>query len=477
MYTTEAPLVRLLSSQAERRGFHRLKVWAGLSVFLFLAPTGLMALLGSGESLELRWFVSTFAFSMAVLVPVGQLFGDAALLSSLRRGRCLEEVVGTLTPPREVVDQVATFSLVSVLRMGAAVALPLLFGCLIAAAPQDRLEVLVACVAWFPLAAAVVLVGSYTMQAAAVWSRKGETGVAATLLSFGVPAVLCAAWGSPASLGFAAGALVALGIGARWLAIRGLDRACEPVAPVASRAGARGWSVLRNNPIALREACRRSGMPLPRHWLIVGGLALLVAWAASGIPGAREMAALTVGVFAFMQPLFASAETAKAVLLEREGSSLEALASTGLDARTFVDGWAAAAWFPRLVETLLVMLVAGAVALVGNWDGMAFAMFNLPDALARIVLGSYLGLFVAGFAKARRDTVMLLLAAWVGCSLLASVATGIIAATFAMASMSLTGSFMMPLYVGMATALTLFWAVVVRALALSRMRSLFEPQR
>lgn len=477
MYTSEAPLVRLLSSQAERRGFHRLKVWAGLSVVLFLAPTGLMALLGGGESLALRWYVSTFAFSMAVLVPVGQLFGDAALLSSLRRGRCLEEVVGTLTPPREVVDQVATFSLTSVLKMGGAVALPLLFGCLIAVAPEERLEVLVACVAWFPAAAALVLVGSYTMQAAAVWSRKGETGVAATLLCCGVPAALFVAWDSPASLGFAAGALLALGIGARWLAIRGLDRACEPVGRTAPRSGARAWSVLKNNPIALREACRRrAGQPMPRHWLIVGGLALLVGWAASGIPGAREIAGLTVGVFAFMQPLFASADTAKAVLLEREGSTMEALASTGLEPRIFVDGWAAAAWFPRLVETLLVMLVAGAIVMMDT-DGMMFAMMNLPDALARIVLGSYLGLFVAGFARTRRDTLMLLLAAWVGCSIVATMASGILVAGLTMATMNGPMEFMLPFYWGIAIGLTLFWTVVLRFLALYRLRSLFEPQR
>lgn len=477
MGSFEAPLVRLLASQARRRGFHRLGAWAALSGLLFLAPTALAALTGQSGTLEARWFVSTFAFAMAVLVPLGQLFGDAALLASLRRGRCLEEVVGTLTRPREIVDQVATFSVSSVLRMGGAVAVPLLLGCLLSVHPEERLEVLLVTVAWFPAAAALVLVGSYTLQAGAVWSRKGETGLAAALLGVLGVSVVVLGWGSPALLGFGAGALLALGLGARWLAIRGLDRGCEPLPASARRSGARGWSVLRNNPIALREACRRgTGLPLARHWMYVGGLALLVGWAASGIPGAQECAVVAVGVFAFLQPLFASADTSKALLMEREGSSLEALASTGLDPRTFVDGWATAAWFPRLVETLLVLLVAGAIAVAGEGGTVWFALLYLPDALARIVFGAYLGLAVAGLAKARRDAGMLLVASWLGASIVLSVVSGMLTAASAMVLESV-GFVMVPFYVCMGAGITLAAAVLLRWVAVSRMRSLFAPQR
>lgn len=484
MVDREAPMVRLLRSQARRRGFHRLKVWAGLSVALFVVPALLWGSASAGDGLALRSFAFTFAFAMAVLVPVGQMSGDAALLTSLRRGRCLEEVVGTLTPSREVVDQIAAFSVLSVLRVGASVALPILAGLLVACPQVTWGQVAVGWLLWFPAAAALVLLGSYAMQAAAIWTPKGRAGASMGVLALLVPALGLLVEDPLATAGVAGMLAVGLGIGCRALAIRGLDRACLPAPTVARRLlGLRGLNVLRNNPIAMRES-RRLGarLPLPRHWLLALTLVGLVLWRATGEPGSGEAALALYGFFFFLQPLLASLQTSKAVQIEREGSTLETLATSGLEARVFVDGWAGAAWGPRLLESVTV--VGAAALLYGSpADGLPLPLAGLallPDLVIRLLLGSYLGLAVAGWAKSGRDTGALLFCTWLGLGIALTSLNGMamaVVATICMEALPDAGALFGLLAVVLSSALTGLAALGLRALALRRIAFLLGPQR
>lgn len=495
MYSSEAPMVGLLMAQARRRGFHRLPVWTVLSVALFLLPSAAGALMGSADSLGLRSFVITFGLAIGVLLPLAQLYGDAALLSSLRRGHCLEEIVGTRTPSHEVVDQVASFSVVSVLKMGGAVVLPVVAGLLIVAPAAYRSTVLLGSLAWFPVAAALVLVGSYTMQAACVWSRKGNAGVAAGFFSLVLPAAVYA-WtqeGYVALFG-AATLLVGLGVLARGLAIGGLDRAGEPreVAPLQSGRRSPGWSLLKDNPIALREARRQGGslgFPgqerfglagyfLARHWPLLLGTGFLVAVALTLGGDAMGVTMGVVGVFVFVQPLFASGQTARSILSEREGGTLEALATTGIDARQFVDGWAVAAWGPRLVETFLVLVVAAALLAWDSGADVLMPLLYVPDTLARIFMGAYLGLVVSCMAKTRRDMWWQLLLLWFAVSMTLSMVSGILG--LALTFVAGIGSGQVLALVGfmaMGMTTTLAAAVGFRWLAISQVRLLLGPRR
>jgi hypothetical protein len=518
MFSSEAPMARLLAAQARRRGFLKLHIWAGLSLLLCLVPAGAAALTGAGDSMEARTFVYVFAVALAALVPLGQIQGDAALLAGLRRGRCLEDILGTRTQAREIVDQVAGFSLLSVLKMGLAVAVPLLAGLLLVTPPANRALVLGLGLGWFPTAALLVLIGSYVVQASSTWSRHGESGLA-TALFLGLLLAGGIHLAENHNLLFAAllvAVVVALGLGARWLALRALDRAGLPKprlrpsvsawrapAPTPARGGA------QDNPIALREEARRRGnLPFPglqrlgvvgyllaRHWPVWLGLAVLLACKAGPFADVAQGSAVGLAMIVlFLQPFFASVHTANAVLQEQEGGTLEALVATGLEARTFVDGWARAAWRPRLVEVLLVLAGAGLVLWPSShpaWSEFpppaGYLLAHLPEALVRIFFGAYLGLVVSCLAKARRDMWILLVLLWVASQMAMSMTSGLMVGALALlttfsgiptpeqalahGALVMGGYLVLNLLVSIAAVLGLRW------LALSQVRTRLAPRR
>ncbi len=520
MFSSEAPMARLLAAQARRRGFLRLHVWAGLSLLLCLVPAGAAGLMGASGSLEVRTYVYVFAAAVAALVPLGQLQGDGVLLAGLRRGRCLEDILGTRTRAGELVDQVAGFSLLSVLKMGLAVAPPLLAGLWLVTPLENQALVLGVFVGWFPVAALLVLVGSYVVQASSTWSRHGESGLA-TALFLGLllaGGINLAENRNPLFAALLVAVVLTLGFGARWLALRALDRAGLPKPRIRPKASAwttpaptrtRGSS--RDNPIALREEARRRGnLPFPglqrlgvvgylvaRHWPVWLGLALLLACKAGPYADvARGSAVGLAMIVLFLQPLFASLHTASAVLQEQEGGTLEALASSGMEPRTFVDGWAGAAWRPRLVETLLVLGGAGLVlwpvpdpARGDLLPQGGFLLVYLPDALVRLFFGAYLGLVVSCLAKARRDMWVLLVLLWIASQMALSMASGILVAAWGLvatvggmspdvqAQALAHGSVVMAGYLVLSLLVSLAAVAGLRWLALSLVRSRFAPRR
>ncbi len=512
MFSSEAPMARLLASQARRRGFLRLRAWAGLSLLLCLAPACATALTGASDSLEARTFVYVFVVAVAALVPLGQLQGDAALLAGLRRGRCLEDILGTRTQAREIVDQVAGFSLLSVLKMGLAVAAPLLASLLLVTPSENRALVLGLCLGWFPTAALLVLAGSYVVQASSTWSRHGESGLA-TALFLGlllVGGLYLAEYQNPFFAALLVATLLALGFGTRWLALQALDRAGLPkprVRPVGSawRAPAptpsRGSA--QDNPITLREEARRRGhLPFPglqrlgvvgyllaRHWPVWLGLAVLLACKAGPFAEVARGAAVGLAMIVlFLQPFFASVHTADAILQEQEGGTLEALAATGLEARTFVDGWARAAWKPRLIEALLVLAGAGLVLWpMSDLLQGGFLLAHLPEALVRIFFGAYLGLVISCLAKTRRDMWILLVLLWVASQMALSLTSGILVAALGLlATFSgipaheqalAHGAGIMAGYLVLTLLVSLTALLGLRWLALSLVRTRLAPRR
>jgi len=505
-------MARLLAAQARRRGFLRLPVWTVMSTLLCLAPASLASLRGQAHGLEARTFVYVFTLAVAILVPLGQLLGDAVLLAGLRRGRCLEDILGTRTRAREIVDQVAAFSVRSVWQMGLAAAAPLLAGLWLVVPPDNRFLMLGCFLAWFPLAALLVLVGSYVVQASSILRRNGDSGLA-TALFLGLVVTGAVTTSQNHSLLLTvvlAGVLGALGLGARWLALRGLARAGLPYPPVrpgvgARTAPARAPKDRHENPIALREEARRLGsLPFPglqrlgparvlmaRHWPVWLGLAFLLVYRAGGNADVAQGLGLGLGaVVVFLQPLFASLQTAAAIVQEREGGTLEALTSTGLEPRTFVDGWARAAWGPRLLETLLIL--GGVLLVLGTLrNGLphgGYLLIYLPDALGRLFLGAYLGLVVSCLAKARRDAWVLLVLLWVALQMALSMASGILLAAWGLLA-NLAGLsseamatphgpvLLMGGYLAATTLICLVATLGLRRLAIHQVAGLFSPRR
>ena len=478
----DAPLIPLLDRQARRRGFEEFRRFSRFTVLMFLAPAVLTAFTDSDA---LRAFLFTLAGSMALLVPLVQLAGDAAMLATLRRKGCLDELLVTRTSAGEIVDQVAAWSVLSVLRSGLVVILPVLAGLMLVVPGGHRAEVLAGVLLWVPATALLVWSGSMVVQASLAWSSS-QTSLAGVL---GATALLVGALalgsGGGARLAGAAGGTALVGLAARRLARTGLERASSR----AGEAGARGparpsrWQALWENPLTFREAVRRRGAGSSQRWLL--GLALAgAAWASWFPTGARGphtggdpvgiLSTLALTTLFVVQPLRASLATVAAIAREREARTLETVALSGLEAREFLDGWATATVLPLLGETLVL---AGLIALGLAPDGTVQALAAVPDLLARIAFGAYLGLLVSTLAEKRRDAWGTLFLAWVFGCLVLSVVPGmsvafvtVVVEGFDLAAVATVASAFLNL------ACTLGTLAVARAVALSRVRTLFAPQ-
>lgn len=498
MLLQESPMVGLLARQARRRGFDRYRRWTMFAVLLFLAPAVTAVSLDRySESLEA--FLVTLAGALAMVVPLAQLAGDAALLASLRKGGCIEEILGTRTSTREIVDQVALYSVMSVLRMGLAVLVPVVLGLLLLV--PNRMAVLLAGLCWLPAMTVVVWAGSCLVQAVIAWSDRGRVSAPAVLVA--VPLVSYAALtlhGASAEMGdraYLRAALLALfatallGVVARALACWGLERSVQVRGSLRQlwRSGPRRPPVPWRNAIALREAARERlatpggllGHLMVQYWVLWLGLGL-VTWNLHGAEPARlgnpellvwSMLMMAVG---FLQPLRASIRTMGAVQSERDGRTLETLATSGLTPEAFVDGWAQASWLPRAVETAMLLLAGGLLLLTVDANSAVYAM-AIPDLLLRLVYGAYLGLLVSTTARARRDSWLGLLFAWIASVLALFTGPGILSALvmvvlipLEMPEVALVGSVVVHM------GATVCGILLVRFLCISRVRTLFAPK-
>lgn len=486
----------LLARQARRRGFHRTLGWTMFSVLLFMAPAATAAFT---EAAFLRTFLYVLAFMMALIVPLVQLAADASLLVGLRRSGSLDDLLLTRTPASEIVDQVAAYSVQAVLRMGAAVLVPVLVGLLLVVPAGQRAGVLWGSLLWLPGVALLVWAGSMLVQAVVAWSSDADDTlpvmavlalpvVAGLVLLLRQVAAFAGADQYAQASGLAAALLAAVGLTGRWLASRGLGRAGRGAVCRPRRGGPR--TALRSgpeNPIVMREVARSRGARFPggrfrlvstglRFWLPGVGLALLgVQLVASGFLGGF----LLLGLLGFVQPVRASLSTLGAVLQERDRCTLETMALTGITPRDFVDGWARAALVPLLLETTILLLLASLFGgAAGPLVGVALVAAGLLDLFLKMAGGAYLGLVVSGYARARRDAVVVLLLCWVfgsvGLAIVFGLGAGLmLAMTMPIDSVAAPDRLMAAQWL-LALPMALGVPLILRAVALRRVEALFR---
>ncbi len=465
--TPGPPMIHLLHRQSRRRGFDRYRRWTMFSMLLFLTPAVSAAFT---ESTAFKAYLFTLAAALATLAPLVQLAADGVLLISLRRERCLEEILCTRTSAGEVVDQVAAHGILSVLRLGLTVLLPVLAGLLILL-PGHRLEILTSALGWIPAVCLVTWVGSYVVQAAVVWSA--GSGLLPALLGFGGLVgglgLLVAQRGALPSLTI----LALVGLAARILARQGLERPLRP--PVCRRRPALSprRAARLHNPILFREVSRavRGG---DRPWflaLALGGCLVLC----SQEPWRSMFQPLAWMALVVIQPLRASLATAAALAAEREARTLEPLLLSGLPPKDFLEGWASRGAQPLVFESLVVLPL---LALCSGSLEVAWGLAQgLPDLLAKVWFGAWLGLCVSAFTQTRRDAWTGLFLAWVGGALYLSLAPG--TAGSLLTTWSADGDLaQVTNRVGLVASLvcTLFGIVALRGLALARVRPVFNPQ-
>jgi len=460
-------MVHLLQRQSRRRGFDRYQRWTMFGMLLFLTPAVSAAFT---ESAAFKAYLFTLAAALVTLAPLVQLAADGVLLVSLRRERCLEEILGTRTSAREVVDQVAAHGILSVLRLGLSVVLPVLAGLLILF-PGYRLGILTSALGWVPAVGLAAWTGSYIVQAAAAWTMgwgllPALLGYAGLVSGLGL---LAAQRGLPAALTV----LVLVGLGARVLACRGLERPPQrPLSPRGPTLSPRRAAGLRN-PIAFREASRRVRAG-SRPWVLALALGGSLALCAQE-PWRSVFQPLAWMALVVVQPLRASVATAAALAAEREARTLEPLLLSGLHPREFLEGWASQVALPLVLESLLLLplLALSSGSLEVAWGFLQ----GLPDLVAKTWFGAWLGLCVSAFTRTRRDAWVALFLAWVGGALYLSLAPGTAGSllTTRLADGDLAQAATVVSLVA-SLVCTLFGLVALRILAVARVRLLFAPQ-
>ncbi len=461
-------MVCLLGRQSRR--FRR---WTMFTMFLFLAPAVGAALT---DSETFRTFLLLLAATMGLLVPVGQLAGDGIMLASLRRGRCLEEILTTRLTARELVDQVAIHGVLSVLGPGLVVFLPLMAGLLAFVPVESRLGILAATLLFFPATALVTWVGSNSVQAAVVWSEGREPLVCAVgVLSLGAAAGLFSLAHTPYGAALVTMVLAAWGLAAREVARAGLTalpdrRRTRRHPPLSARRAGR-----LQNSISFREASRsRPTGPGTFLLKLVSAATLLVlcrAWAPELLQPLAWLA-LTI-----VQPARASLATLGALIREREERTLEPLALTGMPPTEFLDGWALRAARPLLWESLILAALLAGLALPGNPSEALAVQVGLPDLLLKVGFGAWLGLTVSTLTRTRRESLSWLFLAWVAGGLYLTLAPGTFGSLLAIwweaPDLRTAAPLAGPLF---SMAWTLVGTLALRGLALSRVQATFSPQ-
>ncbi|HXE72930.1 MAG TPA: hypothetical protein VNO81_09730, partial [Candidatus Nitrosotenuis sp.] len=422
-----------LETRAARAGLRSSAFWFGLTALLYGLPALILAWFLPPEAVQT--FLSVSGLVLLVALPCYHFRADVSLLTALRRGRCLEEILCSGLGAPGIVDALAGYSVGSLLRTGLPVALVLLAG--VPAFPAEvRGLALGAALLWLPAVVVLFWAGSYAVQMMIASSRDG--GETTTPLSVGLlvlvlaPLVL-ASW--LASLGPAGGVVAGVGsllwiaLASRRLAVWALENPGSVerlnqkgfLGRGRRNRWVRAWS---DNPIVAREAWRSAAavpFGLPGLFLSrLAGVALPAGWALLltlvdpdqgetcfwwGLAGVAAMV--------FLQ---AASRTAGAVVEEREGRTLESLMQSGLTSREFVEGWLQVGMLPtlaQLVPTAAILLASGAwlpQAVVGPEAAASEPMLGLATALLMVLAlflltlaGAWVGLWVSAASPSRRQ--------------------------------------------------------------------------
>ena len=393
---SDSPVVHLVSLQRRRRArfgpLEMLKMMA-----LFALPVFFMWL--SPDRSPLTAFLLVSAVGLMVGLPLRQFSEEVALLASLRRGRCLEEILGTGTSAQGLLDGLAVQGLMQILRAALTVWPVLLVGTFGLPAPWQPgawgVELL-----WLPCLVGFFLVGYYLAQFLQVRSGMLTSLILLcpwTLVLLGLPGCLVA------------GLLTA--VMARRLAIHGLENPERVKAVPLHRRNplVRSWS---QNPIARREMSRLSagmGGNWKRLALWRASMFLLpVAWAVwsllAGLAHWPDVYASGLLLFSGLFFVRSAVRTLPSVVRERELQSWEILMQTPLGTRTFVHGWLQVCLYTVFTEGALAFLVLGGyictAVSVGHQTQPLACLLVLP---AASLLGAYVGLALSAASRTHRQ--------------------------------------------------------------------------
>ncbi len=436
----------LLATRAQRSGARPPSFWFFLALTTYGLPAAILALMDE-KSLAVGFLVWV-GMGLLVALPWYHFRTDLAVLVSLRRGRCLEEILGSGLEPFRIVDTLARFGLRSLFRVGLPVALVLLAGAPMTrhllgswwAPLRDPLQAAMLVPVWLVLVGVLFSVGSYAAQAMVLFSRGGERSGPATLavaLALFVPAASLVGSGIGAALDgegpglvpalgcTLAGALLWVGWLGRRLSIWGmehpdaLERWNRSSAP-RRNAWVRPWN---DNPIVAREVTRLSAaIPLGVLGLVLvrafpaavqaQGLWFLMLLPEESRSLAFWVAAAGIGWYAWLR---ASSRTSAALAQESEGQTLEPMIQSGLTRQDFVSGWLQVACAPLYLElaltgglVLMVPLsfpevVSGeAHGIPGTLD-LGSALLALLALTAMPMAGAWSGLAVSALSANRRE--------------------------------------------------------------------------
>lgn len=367
--------------------------WLGL----FLATWGILVAIITFCNRSLDWEVVRvlglvlLGIYSALGVPalvLRQLASDAQIHAGLRDRGCSEEVLGTLLRPRQMLDQIAMHSTVQVCKQLIPMAVGILVSFLICEPqrPDWLLKIVLGLVVGVP---ATTFASSYLGQQLVIF----QVNSAAFTMESGLTCATCV----PA-LATACLAIVALLVGnsgwfvlgfalyalagvtwSRELAARGME--ALPQLRL-------GWSRLQrrllgarnrfvpawgNNPVVIRERTREA-RHVPFQWLgslfyhlpLTAILLLLVRWVP--LQGQPEMVRAVLFLAFWLQLGWSSKRSGKAIVSEIQAKTMEPLQNTRLHAREFVRGWLEVAAFPRILDGVVVALLALALAGPGVWD-------------------------------------------------------------------------------------------------------------
>jgi len=337
------PLQVIVRRERNRR-FFRLPSLAAV-LLLFSVPGYLFSF---GEVERQMAYFGTVQFGLTVILPLALLALEWSTLSSLVRGRCLEEILSTGLAPRTVTDTLASNGMRSLA--------PLLLLTSLALLPFAGRSALL----WLPIAAITFVGCNYAMQAQMLIANRSPL-MGLTALGACLAALLAhAPWNF-----LALGLLVAISIAGRSQVVAALTDMQQGKTPARNKRPGRRlemWLSRRLPDLALlQRELRRGGLFSP-GWMVatLGGWA--VCWYFS-IDLSRDLIAPLI---------FGAALAISASLLQRERASgtHEVLLHSGL---TREDWSRSCAWISGLKLAPFILLVAfGAGSLTAGdeiWPG------------------------------------------------------------------------------------------------------------
>jgi len=402
------PVAHLVGAQRKRRfRFGRQEMLKAVGIFAL--PALVMALLQ--ENYALMGFLMCSAAGLMVGLPLRQFGEEVALLSALRRGRCLEEILATGVDSRALLDGLAYQGLAQVARASLTVMPVLMLGSL--ALPQEvQSQAYCLELAWLPSLLLLFVAGYYLAQFLLVWPGgwPQRVAVASALL---LPAV---------GLGYGLGwpgvwlACLGVGLGARHLAIQGLQKEQQPKAAARLKRN-QLVRALSQNPIARREFTRLSGGLAGKNpvgslvaWR-AGSVLLPLIWGIWAVQDAYSNSfTYWVGAMLFAALFFvrAALRCLPAVPREREQQTWETLLQTPLGIPSFVSGWLQVCLYTTFSEGAVAISMLTLFGLINQFSAGQLALVGLSLAGASL-LGGYVGLGISASSRSTRQAQQRLL--------------------------------------------------------------------